>query len=91
MPTGCRQPEYGNLFANSNAVAVTVAKDPDSAVRIIGYLTKISRLDGVAAGSVFTETRFNQNGIERRTVSEFGLIGAIIDQLGNDGSETSDK
>ena len=64
----------GNLFANSNAVAVTVAKDPDSAVRIIGYLTENKPADGVAAGSVFTETRFNQNGIERRTVSEFGLI-----------------
>ena len=29
-----------------------------------------------------TETLFTKNGMERRTVSDFGLIGAIIAQLG---------
>jgi hypothetical protein len=27
------------------------------------------------------ETRFNQNGVERRTTSDFGLIGSIIEHL----------
>ena len=30
-----------------------------------------------------TETRFSENNIERRTVSDFGLIGTIIEQFGN--------
>jgi hypothetical protein len=28
-----------------------------------------------------TETRFNSSGIERRTVSPFGLIGKILEQF----------
>jgi hypothetical protein len=28
-----------------------------------------------------TETRFNRTGMERRTVSDFGLIGWIIEVL----------
>ena len=28
-----------------------------------------------------TETRFNAGGLERRTISDFGLIGSILERL----------
>jgi hypothetical protein len=37
--------------------------------------------DAVAVTTYNTETSFTKNGIQRRTVSDFGLIGSIIAQL----------
>jgi hypothetical protein len=35
----------------------------------------------LAVSTYFTETRFTKTGIERKTTSDFGLIGSIIAQL----------
>jgi hypothetical protein len=68
-------------FVESKAVAVTVGKDPEIAGKISSVITDKKSDDAEAVTTYLTETRFNQNGIERRTVSDFGLIGSIIEQL----------
>ena len=67
-------------FAASKAVAVTFAKDTESAEKIANVLGKAK---GNANFSVnyLTETNFTNNKIERKTVSAFGLIGTILEQL----------
>lgn len=69
------------LFASSTAASVTFGSDTAIALRIADVLSE--RKPETAAISTYslTETRFNQNGMERRTVSDFGLIGTIISQF----------
>ncbi len=69
-----------SLFAESNAVSATVGYESGPALRIADVLSERKTESGAAA-SYFTEMRFNQNGIERRVVSDFGLIGLIIEQF----------
>lgn len=66
-------------FSESKAVAVTIAKD-DSAGKVVEMLSERKSEGAGTASNYLVETRFNQNGIERRTISDFGLIGAIIRQ-----------
>lgn len=74
--------EISKMASDSNAVAVTVATDFASAPKLVETLAEgYSGIEPLPSG-VVTETRFNQKGIERRTVSDFGLIGSIIEQLG---------
>lgn len=75
--------EISKTASDSNAVAVTVATDYASAKLVETLTEKYSEIEPLPSG-VVTETRFNQNGIERRTVSDFGLIGSIIEQIGKD-------
>ena len=44
----------------------------------------LSESKGRSTSRYQTETRFTKSGMERRTVSDFGLIGSIIAQLGGD-------
>ncbi|MBA2621540.1 MAG: hypothetical protein H0U87_10110 [Acidobacteria bacterium] len=69
-------------FNESRAVAVTFAKDTDSAEKIVSVLGKIKDEDKKVASVYLTETRFTGGGIERRTVSAFGLIGTVLEQIG---------
>jgi len=68
-------------FMESKAVAVTIGRDDEIAGKIAEVLAEKKSDDAEAATTYLTETRFNKNGIERRTVSDFGLIGSIIEQL----------
>ena len=69
------------LFAGSTAASVTFANDTAIALRIADVLSERKPETAAIAAYSLTETRFNQNGIERRTVSDFGLIGTIISQF----------
>jgi len=71
-------------FMDSKAAATTTGRDAEIAGKIAEVLAEKRSDDAEAATIYLTETRFNQNGIERRTVSDFGLIGSIIEQLGGD-------
>ena len=71
-------------FSESDAVAVTVAKDFQSTTKIVEALTEKKTANETIPTNQMTETRFNQNGIERRTVSDFGMIGSIIEQFGKE-------
>jgi hypothetical protein len=64
----------------SNAVVVTTGDDTDSNADLIKTLSD-RKDNSPLVQSYVTETRFNQKGIERRTVSAFGLIGTIIGKL----------
>jgi len=66
-------------FSETNAVAVTYGKDStEKSVAVLGE----KKAENLQMLTVFTtETRFNSSGIERRTVSPFGLIGKILEQF----------
>ena len=68
-------------FAASKAVAVTFAKDAESAEKIANVLGK-AKENANFSMNYLTETSFTNNKIERKTVSAFGLIGTILEQLG---------
>lgn len=78
-------PESPGIFAefsSSDAAAVTAATDTESAAKIVDVLTARKEANESFRLRYLTESRFNQNGIERRTISDFGLIGSIITQFG---------
>lgn len=64
----------------TKAAAFTFAKDKDSAKKIVEVLGN-AREDKDAITIYTTETRFTEKGIERKTVSPFGLLGTILEQL----------
>ena len=66
------------------SAAVTAGIDDVSLSKIIAVFGEKKSDDGASSGTYRTQTRFNKSGIERRTVSDFGLIGSIIEQLGEE-------
>ena len=80
-----RDPPSDDLLtklAESKAPITTWGTENSSASQIAEMLSEKS--DAKADSTYYTETRFTRTGIERRTVSDFGLIGSIIAQLGQD-------
>lgn len=71
-------------FSESKAVAVTYGKDPESTGKIVDVVADRRSEDENLPVIFLTETRFNEKGIERRTVSDFGLIGTIIEMFDNE-------
>jgi hypothetical protein len=69
------------LFSNSKSAAATFGTDYDSAEKIVGVLAANKNGNEKPATFYFTETRFDEKGIERVTVSDFGLLGTILKQL----------
>ena len=68
-------------FASSDAVATTVVNEFDSFGKLVDVLSEPKDENAKLAMQYTTETRFNKNGIERRTVSDFGVIGSILEYL----------
>ena len=68
-------------FTSSDAVATTVVNESDSFGKLIDVLGEPKNENEKLATQYRTETRFNKNGVERRTISDFGLIGSIIERL----------
>jgi hypothetical protein len=64
----------------TNALTVTNARDTETTSKIINVLGNGNKNAG-SPSFYMTETRFNSNGIERRTVSDFGLFGTLISQF----------
>ena len=75
--------EYFQTFTNAKTVAVTFAKDSDSAKKIVESLTELKDENKTGDTIYFTETRFTDKSIERKTVSDFGLLGTILEQFEN--------
>ena len=67
-------------FRESKSIAVTFAKDTESARKIVEVLGNAQENKN-ATTAYITETRFAEKGIERKTVSAFGLLGTILEQL----------
>ncbi|HUR99074.1 MAG TPA: hypothetical protein VMZ26_13490, partial [Pyrinomonadaceae bacterium] len=68
-------------FASSDSIATTVANETDSFSKLVDVLAEPKDENARLTTQYKTETRFNKNGIERRTVSDFGLIGSILEYL----------
>jgi hypothetical protein len=65
----------------TGAEAVTIAVDKESAQAIANVVFQ-AEPNQVGFASVYTtETRFSRTGIQRRTTSDFGLIGQILSNL----------
>ena len=64
--------------------AVTYTAENEQTANIVQMLSAAKSDEMAVKTIVMTETRFNKNGIERKTTSDFGLIGSIIAQLAQD-------
>jgi hypothetical protein len=70
-------------FTENSSVAATFGKDTDSADKIAAVLAAKKNENRKLATFYLTETTVNENGFERKTVSDFGLIGTIMKQFAN--------
>jgi len=68
-------------FAESRAVAATFGTDVDSADKIAKVLANKIDPNRRLATFYTTETRLTAGGFERVTISDFGLIGAILKNI----------
>ncbi|HMO80356.1 MAG TPA: hypothetical protein PKD24_06160 [Pyrinomonadaceae bacterium] len=75
---------FFEIFNSSTATSVTIGTDATSAVQIAEVITEKKDENTAVTTGWLTETRPNRNGIERRSVSPFGLIGTIITQFSTD-------
>jgi len=66
---------------DSRAPAVTVGFDSEVTREIVKALDEANSTETSPRSRYFTETNFNRNGIDRRMISDFGLIGWIITQF----------
>ena len=77
-------PIDASYFRNAKSVASTIGHDADLSAPIAEVLGEKKSNDIKAVSTYFTETRFTRSGMERNTISDFGLIGSIIAQLGQE-------
>jgi hypothetical protein len=70
--------------SRSNATIVTFGRDATTTLPLVNLIAHEAHGDTQAVSTYITETRFAKTGMERRTVSDFGFIGSIIAQLGQD-------
>lgn len=70
-------------FSESHSLASTFGKDVDSAAKIVGVLARKKSENKKPETFYLTETNLNENGFERKTVSDFGLIGTFLKQMAN--------
>ncbi len=68
--------------ALTKATIATAGEDNETVGQIAEMVSEKKPNGAKATSNYFTETRFTKSGMERRTVSDFGLIGSIIAQLG---------
>lgn len=73
--------ELARQLAASDAVSTTIGSDTGSLDRLVDVLAERKSDGQVAPLAYRTETRFNKNGVERRTISDFGLIGWLIERM----------
>ena len=66
----------------SFAAAVSITKDAETAQKIVALLGNQKEENKQYASFYTTETRFTNGAIERRTISDFGLLGTILEKLG---------
>jgi len=81
FPSTPFEKEWLAQLKDSKAPIATLGRDERSAEQIVSTLSEGKSDEAKAESRYFTETRFTKNGIERKTVSDFGLIGSIIAQL----------
>ncbi|MEQ1922822.1 MAG: hypothetical protein ABL952_09975 [Pyrinomonadaceae bacterium] len=83
IPSGNRK-KNATMLKDTRASAVTLGRDKTTTLSLVEMLAREGHGDTQAVSTYFTETRFTKSGMERKTTSDFGLIGAIIAQLAQD-------
>ncbi len=73
--------ELAERFSSSRAITASFGRDDDSAEKIVGVLAEKKQENQIVTANFLTETRFAEKGFERKTVSPFGLLGAILEQF----------
>ncbi len=68
-------------FNESKTVAVTAGSETNSAEKIVEVLSELKDENARITTHFLTETKYNDKGFERKTVSDFGLIGDIIERF----------
>lgn len=76
--------ELAQTLAASDAAAMTYGVDPESIGKLVEVFAERRNENEQIPMTYRTETRFNANGLERRTISDFGLIGEILENLDSD-------
>ena len=71
---------FTSVFASS-APAVTYSKEAESGIKIVEVLGSFKDKNQKIDSRYLTETRFKNSGFERKTVSDFGLLGMILAQF----------
>jgi hypothetical protein len=72
---------YFQRLINNDSATITIGKDIETAQKIVKVLGDTKEENKDSASFYLTETRFDGNGIERKTFSDFGMIGMIIEQF----------
>ena len=73
----------GGLLKSSASI-ITIGHDNTTTLSLVDMLAHDGHGDTKAVSTYYTETRFSKAGMERKTTSDFGLIGSIIAQLAQD-------
>lgn len=68
-------------FLQTDSTSVTFARDNDSAKKIISLFGNIEAKNQTVPVDYTIETRFTADGIERKSVSDFGFLGTILEQF----------
>jgi len=66
------------------SAVVTIGNDNETAAKVSEFLLSQQTRNVPVRSTYSAETKFTKTGIERRTISDFGLIGSIIAQLAAD-------
>lgn len=74
--------QFQNL-TKKNAVAVTITRDSETTSEIVEVLGNPKEENKNYTSFYTTETRFSETGLERKTTSDFGLLGTILEQFGD--------
>lgn len=73
--------DFVGTLLKSSAPIITVGRDIDTASQAAASMSGKKSADAKADSNYLTETRFTKDGVERKTTSDFGLIGSIVAQL----------
>jgi hypothetical protein len=76
-----KQTEAFQKVPNTPAVSLSLTKDAESGRKIVEVLGNPKEENKTFNGFYTTESRFDASGFERKTVSDFGLIGMILESL----------
>lgn len=76
-----KQTEAFQKISTSPAIAISVTKETETAGKIVEILGNPKDENKTITSFYTTETRFDAGGFERKTVSDFGLIGMILESL----------
>lgn len=68
-------------FSESRSTAVTFGRNAASNEKIISVLGELKNEEKDVTSIFVTQTDFTERGIERKTISDFGFIGNILEQI----------